>query len=142
MLLSNGFINLHDLCYSNSSKTVKIKIMNKKIIVYEKPTCTTCRKLAKWLEENGIKYENVNYYIEPLSEKKLRELLKKANLRAFDVLRKKEPIFKELNLTEQTPEDKIIEAILKYPDLLQRPIVEIGDKAVLARPIEKIKEIL
>ncbi len=116
--------------------------MVEKIIVYEKPTCTTCRKLAKWFDEHGIKHERVNYYIEPLTEEKLRELLKKANLRAFDVLRKNEPAFKELKITEETPEAEIIKAIIKNPDLLQRPIVEIGNKAVLARPIEKVQEIL
>ncbi|GIU81192.1 MAG: arsenate reductase [Acidobacteria bacterium] len=114
----------------------------KKIIVYEKPTCTTCRNLAKWFEENGIDYEKVNYYIEPLTEEKLKELLKKAGLRAYDVLRKKEPAFKNSGITEQTPDDEIIKAIIANPDLLQRPIVEVGEKAVLARPIEKVKEIL
>ncbi|MCS6874218.1 MAG: hypothetical protein N2Z23_08525 [Pyrinomonadaceae bacterium] len=116
--------------------------MKEKITVYEKPTCTTCRKLAKWLEEKGIEHEKVNYYIEPLTEQKLRELLKKANLKAFDLLRKNEAAFKKKGFTEETPEDEIIKAMLENPDLIQRPIVEIGDKAVLARPIEKIEEIL
>ncbi len=114
----------------------------KTITVYEKPTCTTCRKLAKWFEENGIDYRKVNYYIEPLTEEKLRELLKKANLRPFDVLRKNEQAFKDSGITEQTPDDEIIKAIIANPDLLQRPIVEVEDKAVLARPIEKVQEVL
>jgi arsenate reductase (glutaredoxin) len=114
----------------------------KKITVYEKPTCTTCRKLAKWFEETGIDYRKVNYYIEPLTEEKLKELLKKANLRPFDVLRKNEQAFKDSGITEQTPDDEVIKAIIANPDLLQRPIVEVEDKAVLARPIEKVQEIL
>jgi arsenate reductase len=116
--------------------------MTDKITVYEKPTCTTCRNLAELLKENGIGYEKVNYYIDPLSEEKLRELLEKANLKAFDILRKKESLFKELNISEDTPSDEIIKLILENPNLLQRPIVEVGDKAVLARPIEKVKELL
>jgi len=108
-----------------------------KITVYEKPTCTTCRNLATLFRENGIEYDKVNYYIEPLSEKKLRDLLKKTGIKPFDILRKKEPEFKELNITPDMPEDEIIALVVKHPDLLQRPIVEVGDKAVLARPVEK-----
>lgn len=116
--------------------------MSEKITVYEKPTCTTCRNLAELLKENGIGYERVNYYIEPLSEGKIRELLDKANLKAFDILRTKEPLFIELNVSENTPSNEIIKLIVENPNLLQRPIVEVGDKAVLARPIEKALELI
>ncbi|HEX9960955.1 MAG TPA: ArsC/Spx/MgsR family protein [Pyrinomonadaceae bacterium] len=116
--------------------------MPDKITVYEKPTCTTCRKLAKFFEENGIGYEKVNYFIEPLSEEKLRDLLAKANLAPADVLRKNEPLYKELHITAETPAGEIIDLILKNPNLLQRPIVEVGDKAVLARPVEKAIELI
>ena len=116
--------------------------MSDKITVYEKPTCTTCRNLAELLKENGIGYEKVNYYIDPLSEEKIRELLGKANLKAFDILRKKEPLFKELNISEDTPSEEIIKLIVENPNLLQRPIVEVGEKAMLARPIEKVRELL
>ena len=77
-----------------------------------------------------------------MTEEKLRDLLKKANLLPFEVLRKGEKVFKELNLTKETSDDKIIRAIVENPSLLQRPIVEVGGKAVLARPIEKIRELL
>jgi arsenate reductase len=116
--------------------------MSEKITVFEKPTCTTCRNLAELLKENGIGYERVNYYIDRLSEEKLSELLVKANLKAFDVLRKKEPLFVELNITENTPPDEIIKLIAENPNLLQRPIVEVGDRAVLARPVEKALELI
>jgi arsenate reductase (glutaredoxin) len=92
--------------------------------------------------ENNVDYENVNYFIDALSEEKLRELLKKANLSPFEVLRKKEPLAKELNLSPETPPDEIIKAIAENPSLLQRPIVEVGDKAVLARPAEKALELI
>jgi arsenate reductase (glutaredoxin) len=64
-------------------------------------------------------------------------LLNKLDLLPFDVLRKSDASFKELNLTKETPTDEIIAAIVKNPNLLQRPIIEIGDKAILARPIDK-----
>jgi len=116
--------------------------MSDKITVYEKPTCTTCRNLAELLRANGIAYDKVNYYIEPLSEDKLRALLKKANLAPFDVVRKKEPLVEELNLSEQTAPDEIIKLLVENPNLLQRPIVEVGSRAVLARPVERALELI
>lgn len=92
--------------------------------------------------ENDINYEKVNYFIDELSEEKLRDLLRKMNLSPFDVLRKKEPVYKELNISENTSPDEIIKLIVRNPNLLQRPIVEVGEKAVLARPIEKALELI
>lgn len=116
--------------------------MAEKITVYEKPTCTTCRNLAELLRANGIEYEQVNYYIEALSEEKLRELLKKANLSPIDVVRKKEPLYKQLNISEAMPPDEVIRLIIENPNLLQRPIVEVGKRAVLARPVERALELI
>ncbi len=93
--------------------------------------------MAQTLRESGIEYENIDYFAEKLTEEKLRGLLKKLGLAPFEVLRKKEPIFKELNLSPETAPDQIIKLIVEHPSLLQRPIVEFGDKAVLARPVEK-----
>jgi arsenate reductase len=98
--------------------------------------------LAALFRENNINYEQVNYFIEPLTEGKLRELLKKANLKPFDVLRRGEAIFKELNLSKDSADDEIIRAIVGHPSLLQRPIVEVGERAILARPIEKVLELI
>ena len=116
--------------------------MSKQITVYEKPTCTTCRNLNKLFTENGVDYKKVNYFIEPLTAEKLRELLQKANLSPFDVVRKAEPIYKELNIKAVTDEEKLIELIVENPGILQRPIVEVGENAVLARPIEKALELI
>ena len=116
--------------------------MSEKITVYEKPTCTTCRNLSELFRANGVEYERVNYFIDELSEEKLRDLLRKANLSAFDVLRNKEPLAKELNLTAETAPDEIVKAIVENPSLLQRPIVEVGEKAVLARPVERAIELI
>ncbi len=77
-----------------------------------------------------------------MTEEKLRELLKKANLSPFEVLRTKEPIFKELNITPQTEADEIIKLIVENPALLQRPIVEIDNRAILARPIERALDLI
>lgn len=92
--------------------------------------------------ENNISYDRVNYFNEPLTEEKLRDLLKKAGLKPFDVLRKGETAAKELSITAETPPDKIISLIVENPSLLQRPIVEVANRAVLARPVEKALELI
>jgi arsenate reductase (glutaredoxin) len=113
------------------------------ITVYEKPTCTKCREMDKLLRERGISFEKVNYYVQPLSRKKLTELLRKMDLKPRDLLRKSEAIYKELGLSEDKFSDsELIGLMVEHPDLLQRPIVERGDRAVLGRPTENVKELL
>ena len=116
--------------------------MPAKITVYEKPTCTTCRKLNKLFEENGVDWEKVNYFIEPFTESKLRGLLKKTGLKPYDVLRRAEAGVKERGITVDTPDKEVIAAMVEDPSIIQRPIVEVGDKAVLARPVEKALELI
>jgi len=114
-----------------------------KITVYEKPTCTTCRKVSKALTEAGIDFNKVNYYIEPFSKTKLKELLRKMNMKPSELLRKNDAAYKKLKFRiEKLSEDEILNLMIENPDLVQRPIVEVDDKAILARPPEKIKEIL
>ena len=72
----------------------------------------------------------------------MRGLIKKTGLRPFDVLRKGEAEFKELGLTPETPDREVIAAMVKHPNLLQRPIVEVDDRAVLARPVEKALDLI
>jgi len=99
--------------------------------------------MDKLLRESGVSFEKVNYYIEPLSKKKLTELIRKMNLKPRDLLRKSESIYKELGLSEDKFSGaELIDLMVKHPDLLQRPIVERGDRAVLGRPTENVKELL
>jgi arsenate reductase (glutaredoxin) len=113
------------------------------LTVYEKPTCTTCRRLGELLEERGIEFERVNYHIDPLPEEKIRELLRKAGVGPREVLRTKEPVYKELGLdSRDVTDDELIRLMAEHPQLLQRPIVERGDRAVLARPPERVLEVL
>jgi arsenate reductase len=113
-----------------------------KIIVYEKPTCTTCRKVAKALMEKGVDFEKVNYYIKPFSKTKLKILLKKAGLKPSEVLRKNEKVYKDLKFKEKKyTENQILDLMIKHPDLVQRPIIEKRNKAILARPPERIKDL-
>ena len=113
------------------------------ITVYEKPTCTKCREMDRFLRESGVDFSKVNYYLEPLSEKKLRELIKKMGIAPRDLVRTSESIYRELELGKKDlSDDEIISLMVQHPDLMQRPIVERGDRAVLGRPTENVKVLL
>jgi arsenate reductase len=113
------------------------------LTVYEKPTCSTCRRLFDLLTERGVDFERVDYHVEPLPREKISELLGKAGLRPEDALRTKEPIYASLALAErEVSGDELIGLMAEHPELLQRPIVERGDRAVLARPPERVLELL
>jgi arsenate reductase len=117
--------------------------MSDKITVYEKPTCTKCREMDKLLRESGVAFEKINYYLEPLGEKKLRELIKRMGIKPRELLRTSEPIYRELGLGKKDfSDDEIISLMVKHPDLIQRPIVERGDRAVLGRPTDNVKALL
>ena len=117
--------------------------MTHNITVYEKPTCTKCREMDKLLREKGVDFSKVNYYIEPLTKKKLTELVRKMNISPRELLRKSEPVYKELGLAKGSFSDaELIALMVEHPDLLQRPIIERGDRAVLGRPTENVEELL
>jgi arsenate reductase (glutaredoxin) len=111
-----------------------------RITVYEKPTCTACRSLFALLSERGVDFERVNYVVDGLPEEKMRELLAKSGMRARDAIRTREPEAADIGSGES--DDEIIARMVRNPVLLQRPWVEAGDRAVLARPVEKALEIL
>lgn len=117
--------------------------MSEKITVYEKPTCSTCRQVDKILREFGADYDKINYYVEPIGEAKLKELLRKLKIGPRDLLRTKDAIYKDLNLSGSAhSDDELIKLMAQHPDLIQRPIVEKGSKAILARPAESIRALL
>ena len=87
--------------------------------------------------------EKVNYIIEPLGEAKLRELIGKMQIAPRKLLRTNEATYRELRLGErELTDDEIIALLVKHPELLQRPIVERGKRAVLGRPVENIRALL
>ena len=99
--------------------------------------------MDKLLRESGVAFEKVNYYLAPLGEKKLRELMKKMGIKPRALLRTSEPIYRELGLGKRDfSDDEIVSLMVKHPDLVQRPIVERGDRAVLGRPTENVKALL
>jgi arsenate reductase len=109
------------------------------IVVYEKRTCTTCRNLAALLAERGIDFERVEYHVEGLTEDELRGLVAKTGVPARELLRTREDGAVEL---ADSDDETVIAAMADRPELLQRPVVVNGDRAVLARPIDRVLEIL
>jgi arsenate reductase len=113
------------------------------VTIYQKPTCTTCRQAVQLLKESGKPFITINYYERPFTKGQLKSLLKKAGLSPKDVLRTKEDIYQELGLAKkQLSDDELLDLMVKHPDLIQRPIVEKGDQAILARPADSIKTLL
>jgi arsenate reductase (glutaredoxin) len=113
------------------------------ITVYEKPTCTTCRKLRALLDERHVEYDSIDYHVTGIGEDELRGLLSKMDANPRDVLRMRESLVKEIGLDDsEVSEDRLIAEMVAHPALLQRPIVVRGDRAVLARPIERVLELL
>ena len=117
--------------------------MKKKLTVYQKPTCTKCRTTLRLLNERGAEFEAINYFETPLTEADLRVLLKKLGLTAREILRKDEPVAKQLGIAKKDfSDEELIALMVKHPDLIQRPIVVHGDQAVLGRPPENVEKLL
>jgi arsenate reductase len=113
------------------------------LTVYEKPTCTTCRKLHALLSERGVDFESVDYHVTGIGEDELRELLRKADVGPRELLRTREPLVKELGLDlPEVSDEQLIAQMVEHPQLVQRPIVVSGERALLARPIERVLELL
>lgn len=114
-----------------------------KITIYHKPTCTTCRQAMQLLKESGKPFTAINYYEQSFTKAQLKHLLEKAGLSAKDALRTKEDIYKELGLgKKQLSDDELLDVMVKHPDLIQRPIVEKGEQAILARPADSLRTLL
>jgi arsenate reductase len=113
------------------------------IVIYQKPTCTTCRQVYAALKDSGVEVDAVDYYLDPIPRSKLIELLRKMRMTPRELLRTKEPIYKTLRIGERDlSDDDIVDLMVEHPDLIQRPIVEKGARAILARPAERLRDIL
>jgi arsenate reductase (glutaredoxin) len=113
------------------------------ITIYHKPTCSTCRQAVQLLKDSGKPFTAINYYEEPFTKTRLKALLSKAGLTPKQVLRTKEDVYKDLKLSERTlSDDALIDLMVKHPDLIQRPLIDTGETAILARPADSLKQLL
>jgi len=88
-----------------------------------------------------VEYESVNYLEHPLSADELKKLLQRAGLTPNDVLRTKEPAYREFVAGRNLGDEELLKIMTAHPELLQRPIVVRNDKAILARPVENLKKL-
>ena len=113
------------------------------LTIYEVSSCSTCRRLAALLAERGVEYHGIEYHEVGLDEAEIRELLRKSGLRPREILRQREPLVAELGLLEDgVSDDELIAAMAEHPKLVQRPIAVRGEHALLARPVERVLELL
>lgn len=110
--------------------------------IWHNPRCSKSRQTMEILTEKGVEAEVVKYLETTPSIQEITEVLKKLGITARELMRTKEDEYKELNLKDENDEAKLIEAMASHPKLIERPIVIVGDKAVLGRPPEKVLELI
>ncbi len=111
--------------------------------IYHNPRCSKSRQTLEILRSKGVEPEIMLYLETPLDKPTLVGLLKKLALSAAQLVRRSEQDFKDNNLgASDVTEQQLIDAMLKYPKLIERPIVIVGDRAVLGRPPENVLELL
>ena len=111
--------------------------------LYHNPRCSKSRSALQLLEDRGLSPTIVRYLETPLSADQLQALLNKLGIRARQLLRTGEDEDKALGLSDpQLTDTQLIAAMASQPKLIERPILVVGDKAVIGRPPENVLEIL
>ena len=116
--------------------------MNSKISIYHNPRCRKSREALDYLNNSGIDYNLVLYLSNPLSKITLKNLLFKLKINAIDLIRKNELLWKSEFSKKNLTENEIISIMLENPKLIERPIIENENSAVIGRPIEKLIDFL
>lgn len=113
------------------------------VTIYHNPLCGTSRKTLEIIRETGFEPNVVEYLKAPPTREELRQMYKRAGISPREGLRSKEPIASEMGLTRpDVTDDEILDAMLKHPILINRPLV-VTDKGVrLCRPQDLVREIL
>ena len=113
------------------------------VIIYHNPRCSKSRKSLELLEQNRIQPEIVEYLNTPPDAETLKKLLAKLGISARALLRTKEADYQAAGLDDPNlNDDDIIAAMIKCPKLIERPIVVMGNRAVIGRPPERVLELL
>jgi arsenate reductase len=111
--------------------------------IYHNTRCSKSRATVAILEQNDVDFEVVNYLVEPPSEIELKDILKDLGISARELMRKGETKFKELGLSDKSLSEKeLINAMLEFPILIERPIVRTEKGVVIGRPPENINAII
>lgn len=116
--------------------------MSATITIYHNGECSKCRGALEILQEKNIPHEVRWYFAEPLSKEELTALLKKLGIPPSALVRKSEPLYTNQYEGKNITEDEWLTILSENPILIQRPIIEKGDKAIIARPPERVYEII
>jgi arsenate reductase len=112
------------------------------ITIYHNPRCGKSRECLAFLENSNQEYKVIKYLETPLKFEELNEIIHKLNCNPIAIVRIKEAIWIEKFKGKSLSDDQIIQALVDYPMLIERPIVVNGNKAIIARPFEKANEII
>jgi arsenate reductase len=113
-----------------------------KVTIWHNPRCSTSRKTLSLLEQHGLQPTIVDYQKTPPSIDELKSVLKKLRMKPRELMRKKEPPYKELGLDgEDLSDDRLIKAMADNPILIERPVVLFGARAALGRPPENVLDL-
>ena len=112
------------------------------IQIYHNSRCSKSRECLAFIEETGQEYEVIKYLDDIPSFEELKVIIKKLGIKPIELVRQKEKIWVENFKGKEMSDDEIIEAMILNPILIERPIIINGDKAVIARPIEKAAAII
>jgi arsenate reductase len=110
-------------------------------VIYHNPKCTTSRKTLELLRDNGVEPKIVQYLKTPPSRAELVSLIRDAGIDVRSAVRKREPLYAELNLADAS-DDQLLDAMAEYPILIERPFVVTTKGTRLARPMDRVREIL
>jgi len=111
--------------------------------IYHNPRCSKSREALKYLQSQNLAFEIIDYMHEKISKEELINIINLLGISPRELLRKNEEIYKENNLSSpDLSDDQIIEFMLKYHKLIERPIIITDNKACIARPLDKLKEML
>ncbi len=112
-------------------------------VYYHNPRCSKSRQGLALLEQNGTDIDIKEYLKVPLIEKEVESLFNALGLKsANDMIRKKEKEYTEAGLTDESSNSQVISAIVKYPKLLERPILTNGINAAIGRPLDNLQELI
>lgn len=109
--------------------------------IYHNPKCSTSRKTLELLRESGIEPEIVLYLKTPPTRAELVRLIADAGIPVREAVRKRESLYAELGLADAT-DDELLDALAEHPILIERPLVVTDKGTRLARPIDRVREIL
>ena len=112
------------------------------IKIYHNPRCRKSREGLQILEESGVKFEIVEYLKTPVNLEELSSIINLLSISPINLVRKNEAIWKENFKGKELSDSEIIQAMIDFPKLIERPIVVKNNKAVIGRPPENIKSII